>query len=102
MGVRRDLYHPEEVREKIKTSQIINRLNLLIRGKITMTPHQVTAALGLLKKTMPDLTATTVSGRIETVKADELADSLLAHIATAGSAGAVEPTVRTPEPGEVH
>jgi hypothetical protein len=102
MAVRRDLYHPEEVREKIKTSQIINRLNLFVRGKISMAPHQVTAALGLLKKTMPDLTAVALSGHLEMTKADELADSLLAHIATGGSAGATGQAPSPNEPSEVH
>jgi hypothetical protein len=57
MGVRRRLYHPEEVRAKIKTSQIVNRLINFINGKIELSPHQVSAALGLIKKTMPDLQA---------------------------------------------
>lgn len=51
------IYHPEEVREKIRTSQLINRLNRFINGKIELTPHQVTAALGLIKKTLPDLSS---------------------------------------------
>lgn len=64
MAVRKRLYHPEEVREKIRTSQLVNRLNQFIMGKIELSPHQVTAALGLIKKTMPDLQAvdTTLRG----------------------------------------
>lgn len=57
MAVRKRLYHPDEVREKIKTSQIVNRLQQFVKGKISMEPHQVTAALGLIKKTMPDLSS---------------------------------------------
>ena len=57
MAVRRNLYHPEEVRAKIKTTQIVNRLNLFINGKIELSPHQVSAALGLIKKTLPDLSS---------------------------------------------
>ena len=57
MAVRKRLYHPDEVRRKIKTSQLVNRLNSFVQGKIHMEPHQVTAALGLIKKTMPDLSA---------------------------------------------
>lgn len=53
--------HSTEVRQRIKTSQIINRLNHFVMGTkngrdtCVMEPHQVTAALGLLKKTLPDL-----------------------------------------------
>jgi hypothetical protein len=64
MAVRKRLYHPDEVRQKIRTSQIINRLNSFIFGEIELAPHQVTAALGLIKKTLPDLAAvdTTLKG----------------------------------------
>jgi hypothetical protein len=57
MAVRKRLYHPDEVRQKIKTSQLVNRLNSFVNGKIELSPHQVTAALGLIKKTMPDLSS---------------------------------------------
>jgi hypothetical protein len=62
MAARKRLYHPDEVRAKIKTSQLVNRLNSYVNGEIEMAPHQVTAALGLLKKTMADLSAVTHSG----------------------------------------
>lgn len=57
MAVRKRLYHPDEVREKIKTSQLINRLNSFVMGEIELTAPQVSAALGLIKKTVPDLSA---------------------------------------------
>lgn len=57
MAVRKRLYHPDEVRQKIRTSQLVNRLNKFVMGEIELSPHQVTAALGLIKKTMPDLSA---------------------------------------------
>jgi hypothetical protein len=53
--------HSTEVRQRIRTTQIVNRLNHFILGTkngrdtCLMEPHQVTAALGLLKKTLPDL-----------------------------------------------
>ena len=62
MAVRKRLYHPEEVREKIRTSQLVNRLNAYANSKVELAPAQVTAILGLLKKTMPDLQAITISG----------------------------------------
>lgn len=50
-------YLSDETRLKIKTSQIINRLTSFINGEVEMQPAQVTAALGLLKKSLPDLSA---------------------------------------------
>lgn len=55
----------EGVRLKIKTSMLINRLQDFVEAKVSMEAHQVTAALGLLKKTLPDLQATTIKGDAE-------------------------------------
>lgn len=49
------------VRDKIQASALITRLERIAQGKVTAEPHQVTAALGLLKKVLPDLTATDLS-----------------------------------------
>jgi hypothetical protein len=51
-----------EHRTKIANSKILNRLIEHAEGKVEMTPTQVTAALGLLKKAMPDLSAVQLSG----------------------------------------
>jgi hypothetical protein len=47
----------ESVREKIRTSMLINRLIDHAIGKVEMTPTQVRAAEICLKKTLPDLSA---------------------------------------------
>lgn len=47
---------------RIQTSQIVNRLEDHIFGQIKMEPSAVSAALGLLKKKLPDLAATTHEG----------------------------------------
>lgn len=47
----------EEIRAKIKSTLIINKLENHILNGVEMTSSQVTAALGLLKKTTPDLSA---------------------------------------------
>jgi len=54
----------EEVREKISNSRIVNRLIDHILGEkgVELSPSQVTAGLGLLKKVVPDLSATELSG----------------------------------------
>ena len=65
MAARLNPKHDERTREKIKTSQLVNRLNAFVLGELDPTSNkpvelsstQVTAALGLLKKTLPDLTA---------------------------------------------
>lgn len=66
MAARKRLFHEEEVKAKIRTSQLINRLNSFVMGEIELSPAQVTAALGLIKKRLPDLAATdmTVQGTI--------------------------------------
>ena len=48
----------EEHRTKIGKSKILSRLIKFAEGQegVEMQPHQVTAALGLMKKYMPDLT----------------------------------------------
>lgn len=54
--------HDENTRAKIQASQLINRLEDHVLGAVDMKPTQVQAALGLLKKSVPDLSAVTVGG----------------------------------------
>ncbi|HEY3473455.1 MAG TPA: hypothetical protein VGK56_02535 [Anaerolineales bacterium] len=49
--------HDEETKAKIQASQLINRLQDHVLGLVDLKPTQVTAALGLLKKTIPDLSS---------------------------------------------
>ncbi|WP_029006316.1 hypothetical protein [Azorhizobium doebereinerae] len=58
----RKIRHDDETRSKIQASQLINRLTDHVLGKVDMTSTQVTAALGLLKKALPDLAAVEHSG----------------------------------------
>jgi hypothetical protein len=102
MAVRKRLFHPEEVRQKIKTSQLVNRLNAFVNGEVELSTAQVTAALGLIRKTMPDLSAMAHSGVIETTKPEELSDDRLAHIAAASSNRVAEETFGEEEPSELH
>jgi hypothetical protein len=55
--------HDDETRAKIRTSQLINRLENHVFDKSDMKTTQVTAALGLLKKTLPDLAVTELTGK---------------------------------------
>lgn len=64
-GVRLNPAHDERTRAKIQTSQIINRLQGFVNGEIELSAAQVSAGLGLLRKTIPDLSATELSGKLE-------------------------------------
>lgn len=48
-------------REKIRAGMLLERLEGIVTGKYQAEPHQVTAALGLLKKALPDLSATDIT-----------------------------------------
>jgi hypothetical protein len=60
-GVRLNPEHDDRTRAKIQTSQIVNRLTKLVFGEVEMPPHAVSAALGLLRKTLPDLSQSDVT-----------------------------------------
>lgn len=51
-----------EAREKIKTTQLINRLQNHALGTVELSPTQVRAVEILLKKRIPDLTSMALSG----------------------------------------
>lgn len=56
--------HDEETRAKIKTSQLLNRLQDHAFDKCDMSATQIRAAEICLRKTIPDLTATELTGEI--------------------------------------
>ncbi len=87
----RKIRHDDETRAKIQTSQILNRLTAHVLGNVEMTPSQVTAGLGLLRKTMPDLAAVQHSGSVDIRPAREMADDELAAIAASGGERATGP-----------
>ncbi len=51
----RKIRHDDETRAKIRSSQLINRLEGHVFGQVDLSATQVSAALGLLRKTIPDL-----------------------------------------------
>lgn len=55
--------HQDDIRNKIRASQLVNRLENHVFGDIDLSSTQVTAALGLLKKCVPDLAATELTGK---------------------------------------
>jgi hypothetical protein len=58
----RKVKHDDFTRERIKTTQLVNRLEKHALGEIEMEPTQVRAIEVLLKKSLPDLSAVTHSG----------------------------------------
>lgn len=78
MAARINPKHDQRTREKIKTSQLINRLQKFVKSdaetaKKMMTTQQVNAALGLLKKTLPDVSAVELGVEVDaTVKVNRV------------------------------
>lgn len=64
MAARLNPRHQECIREKIRASQLVNALEDHVFGENErkLDSSQVTAALGLLRKCVPDLTNTELSG----------------------------------------
>ena len=64
----RKIRHDDETRARIQAAQLVNRLTAHALGKLKtpMEASAVTAALGLLKKSIPDLTLVD-----STLKADQ-------------------------------
>src|SRR5438876_7567965 len=57
MAKRKMLFHPDYVREKIRASQLINRLHKCAFGEISLTMTELRAIEILLRKSIPDLAA---------------------------------------------
>lgn len=77
MAPRKQLWHPDEVKKRIQASQLINRLTEhALSDAPIMDASQVTAAVKLLGKVVPDLKAVEHSGDpdrpIKTVQRVEL------------------------------
>ena len=64
MAKRINAEHDAQTRAKISTSQLVNRLMKHAKGEVKMDHSQVRAAEILLRKTLPDLTATELRGEV--------------------------------------
>ena len=65
MAVRKRLYHPDEVRQKIQASVLLDLLKKHATGAQTIDRSRVEAINILLKKVMPDLSAIEMTQREE-------------------------------------
>lgn len=64
MATRKQLWHPDVVKQKIQASQLINRLTEhALSDSPIMDASQVTAAVKLLNKVVPDLKAIEHQGK---------------------------------------
>jgi len=54
-----------KARQKIQSSNVLNSLINHVNGENKLEASQVSAGLGLLRKTLPDLSSTTLSGDAE-------------------------------------
>jgi len=94
MAERLNKMHQESVRLKIKSSQLINRLENHAFGELELTPTQIRAIEILLKKTIPDLSAMQVNGEIDanlkvahSIDANKLSTQTLQELIDARKAG---------------
>lgn len=58
MAARKQLWQPESIRQKIRAGLLAKRLEDFAFGRVTMEKSQVTAAVALLDRCVPRLTAT--------------------------------------------
>jgi|TARA_R110000868_G_scaffold258991_1_gene516735 hypothetical protein len=92
---------PVEVRERIQTSMLINRLSDHVVGKVELSPTQVRAAEILLRKTLADLSQ--IDGTLKVShELSEMSDADLAAIAAGSSPRALIATDCPEEPDQIH
>jgi hypothetical protein len=65
MAARLNPKNQQSVRDKIQATQLVNRLTDHALGKISLEATQIKAIEILLKKSVPDLSAVTISGDAE-------------------------------------
>lgn len=62
MAARKTLWTPDVVRARIQTGVLTQRLQDHVLGKVELSPTQIRAADILLKKAIPDLQSTELTG----------------------------------------
>jgi hypothetical protein len=60
-GAKKGVRLAPATRERIRGAMLVQRLEKIALGKVTAEPHQVTAALGLLRFQLPTLAATDIT-----------------------------------------
>ena len=72
----------ESVLSHIESVRLAKTLQAHVFGEITLDRSQITAAIALLKKTVPDLTAVTLSGDPDAPITHSLVDAAYARLTT--------------------
>lgn len=74
--------HNQVTRERIRTVKILTRLQnfALGLGEVHLSSRQVRTAIGLLRKTLPDLAAIAHTGAVELSRPETLTDEELERI----------------------
>lgn len=103
MAARKKAWTPSKVRERIRTSMLLRRLNDHVLGKVEMSTSQVQAATYLISQAIgKPAQSIEHSGSINHRHAREMSEAELEHIAAGGSAGAAEPSESAPLVTAVH
>jgi len=80
MAARKRTFQTEKTREKIKATQIVNRMQEAFEGKLELTATQVKIGLGLLAKVMPDMTHNMTEDVTEPMNAEQVFTTLVDKI----------------------
>jgi hypothetical protein len=94
MAARKNAWHTDVVRRRIRATQLMRRLAKHALGKLDMTVTQIKAAEILLRKVVPDLKAVEHTGTVNHVNYDAAVIGLLNERGTqAGDAASTPVTV---------
>ena len=103
MAARKKAWTPSKVRERIRVSMLMRRLNDHVLGKCEMSTSQVQAATYLISQSIgKPAQAIEHSGSISHRHSNEMSEAELEHIAAGGSARAAVEATGAKEPSLVH
>ncbi len=77
MARRKNAWHTDVVRRRIRATQLMRRLRKHVLGQLEMTPTQIKAAEILLRKVVPDMKAVEHTGTVNHVNYDALVLGML-------------------------
>ncbi len=87
----------EATRKRIQTTMIVKQLEKHVLGKVEMTATQVTAALGLIRKTLPDLQSQEIKAEVKTRQNVINAEPMTTDEWESKYTSDMEPTARAPK-----
>ncbi len=109
MAARKRTWTPQVVRDRMRANALSKRLQQFALGEkdeagqpVNMTPAQVTAALGILKKCVPDLSCVELGGEVHHRHTRDMTDEELIAIAAGSGTGTAVTAAGEAEPPELH